>query len=353
MINRFTYTGLPARVIFGAGCRAEAAAELDHLGVGRALVLATPRQGALVRQAMEGLGSRAAGQFLGAVMHTPIAVTEQAMQVVRETKADSVVSVGGGSTIGLGKAIALRIGLPQLVMPSTYSGSEMTPVLGQTQDGIKTTQRTLDVLPETVIYDPELTLDLPAGVSVTSGINAIAHAAEALYARDGNPIITLMAEQGAHALAQALPDIVAAPRNPKAREQALYGAWLCGTTLAATASALHHKLCHVLGGAFDLPHAETHTVILPHALAYNAPAAPEAMARLAAALGVANAAQGLYDLAGRLGAPRALSQLGMPRDGIDRAAALAMANPYWNPRALEEGALRALIARAWAGVPPD
>ena len=199
--------------------------------------------------------------------------------------ADCAVAIGGGSTTGLGKAIALDSGLPILAIPTTYAGSEMTPIYGLTEGGVKKTGRDARVLPRTVIYDPELTLTLPLAMTVTSAMNAIAHAAEGLYAHDGNPIIALMAEEGIRACAAALPRLAADPRDLDARGDALYGAWLCGTVLGAVAMGLHHKLCHTLGGSFNLPHAEVHTVILPHALAYNAAQAPEAMARIARALG--------------------------------------------------------------------
>jgi alcohol dehydrogenase class IV len=297
------------------------------------------------------LGDRCAGVFSGAVMHTPVEVTTAALATLRELGADGVVAIGGGSTIGLGKALAVRTGVPQLAIPTTYAGSEMTPILGETSGGHKTTQNSLDILPEAVIYDVELTLGLPAALSGTSGINAIAHAVEALYAQDRNPIISALAEQGIAALAAALPVIATAPSNRDARGQALYGAWLCGTCLGAVGMSLHHKLCHVLGGSFDLPHAETHTVVLPHAVAYNAAAAPDAMTQLARALG-GSPATALYDLAGRVGAQRSLQALGMPASGLDRAADLAVANPYWNPRPIERAAIRALLERAFTGEPP-
>jgi alcohol dehydrogenase class IV len=348
----FVYTGLPIRVIFGSGTVARLGAEIDRLGCRRALVLSTPGREQAARALAATLGGRAAGVFAGAAMHTPVEVTARALAALEEAGADCTVALGGGSTVGLGKALALRTDLPQIAVATTYSGSEMTPVLGQTEGSRKTTQRTLKVLPEVVIYDVDLTLDLPVKVSVTSGINALAHAVEALYAEDRNPIASVMAEQGIAAIGRALPAIAADPRDRAARADALYGAWLCGTCLGQVGMALHHKLCHVLGGAFGLPHAETHTVVLSHALAYNQPAAPEAAGRVARALHVADGALALYDLAGDLGAPRALRDLGMPEDGIDRAADLAVENPYWNPRPLERGAIRALIARAWAGDPP-
>ena len=263
------------------------------------------------------------------------------------------MAVGGGSTTGLGKAIALRTDLPQIVLPTTYAGSEMTPILGETEDGVKTTQRTPKVLPEVVIYDVDLTLGLPAAIAATSGMNAMAHAVEALYAKDRNPVTSLMAEEGIRSLAQALPGIADDPQDRAARWDALYGAWLCGTCLGSVGMALHHKLCHVLGGTFDLPHAETHTIVLPHAVAYNASAAPEAMNRIARAIGAENAAQGLFELARRLGTKLALRDIGMPAKGIEQAAKAAMAAPYWNPRPLDEGALRDLLTRAWNGDPPQ
>jgi maleylacetate reductase len=279
-------------------------------------------------------------------------VTERAMQAVRDSGADCTVALGGGSTTGLGKAIALRTDLPQIVIPTTYAGSEATPILGETRDGLKTTQKSPKILPEVIVYDVDLTLTLPPGLSATSGMNAIAHAVEGLYTQDANPIVSLMAEEGIRALGLALPRIVRDPGDREARSDALYGAWLCGVVLGSVGMALHHKLCHTLGGTFDLPHAETHTVVLPHAAAYNAPAAPEAMARVARALGVKEATTGLYDLAKGLGAPIALKDIGMPEAGLDRAADLAVANPYWNPRPIERDGIRALLDDAFWGRRP-
>src|SRR3954468_2785206 len=352
-VERFTYQALPARVVFGSGTLAELATELDRLGIGRALVLTTPGQRDKGAAIAASVAPRAAGVLATATMHTPVDVTEAALARLREFGADGLVAIGGGSTIGLGKALALRTDLPQVVVPTTYAGSEMTPVLGETAHGVKTTRSDPRILPETVIYDVELTMSLPPALSATSGLNAIAHAVEALYARERNPITSIMAERGIGAFARALPAIVANPSNREARAGALEGAWLCGTCLGAVGMALHHKLCHALGGALALPHAETHAVILPHATAYNAPAAPEAMGSIARALGTTDAAGGLWDLAGRIGAPRALSDLGMAEDAIERVADLAVANPYWNPRPVEREAVRALLRRAWAGEPPE
>ena len=351
-MRSFHYDGQPARVIFGTGTSAQLPDEVARLGLQRALVLATPPQEAEANRVAALLGGAAAGVFAGAVMHTPVEVTERAMAVVAATQADGLVAIGGGSTTGLAKAIAFRTDLPQIILPTTYAGSEMTPILGETQDGAKTTRSSPRILPEVVIYDVDLTMTLPAGLSGTSGINAIAHAVEALYARDANPIIDLMALEAIGALHRALPRIAADPADREARSDALYGAWLCGMCLGAVGMSLHHKLCHTLGGTFNLPHAETHTAVLPHALAYNAPAIPAVIARLRGALGAEDPAGALFDLAGAVGAERALRGLGMPEDGIDIAVERAFANPYWNPRPLERDAVRVLIARAFAGERP-
>jgi maleylacetate reductase len=272
---------------------------------------------------------------------------------VLRAQADCLVSLGGGSTIGLGKALALRTDLPQVAIPTTYAGSEATPILGQTEHGRKTTIRTTKVLPESIIYDVDLTLGLPARLSVVSGLNAIAHAVEALYAKDANPVTSMLAERGIAAIAHALPRIVRDGRDVSARSDALFGAWASGNCLGTVGMSLHHKLCHVLGGSFDLPHAETHAVILPHAAAYNAAAAAGALERVARVLGADSAAGGLFDLASELGAPTALRNLGLDESKLDEAARIAVATPYWNPRPIDEAAIRLLLDDAFHGRRPQ
>lgn len=349
----FTYQAAPTRVVFGAGALAELGAEIERLGARRAIVLSTPEQAGSAQEVAALLGERAAGVFPHAVMHVPVETARAARAEAARLGADCAVAIGGGSTTGLGKAIALESSLPILAIPTTYAGSEMTPIWGLTEGGVKKTGRDARVRPATVIYDPELTLSLPYALTLTSALNAIAHAAEGLYAHDGNPVVALMAEEGIRASAAALAPLEADPRDLEARADALYGAWLCGSVLGSVAMGLHHKLCHTLGGSFNLPHAEVHTVILPHALAYNEPAAPEAMARIARALGATNAALGVFDLARRHGAPTSLAAIGMPANGLERAAELAASTPYPNPRPLERGALRALLQRAFDGEPPS
>ena len=348
----FRYEPLPSRVVFGTGTIDLLGEEAARLGGQKILVLSTPQQTELGHSICARLGSKAAGIFSNAAMHTPVDVTDAAIALVTSKSIDCVIAAGGGSTTGLGKAIALRTGLPVIAVPTTYAGSEVTPILGETRHGTKTTLRDMRVLPKVVIYDVDLTLDLPVPLSIASGVNAIAHAVEALYAEDRNPIISLMAEEGARTLMAALPRIAKAPRDEKGRADALCGAWLCGVCLGQTTMGLHHKLCHTLGGAFNLPHAEMHTVMLPHTLAYNAPFAPEAVGRLARAFGGTNPATMIYDLVRSLNGPFSLNDLWMPRTGIDPAIEMALAKPYPNPRPLEKSAIADLLHRAWAGERP-
>ncbi|MER5387672.1 maleylacetate reductase and hydroxyquinol 1,2-dioxygenase domain-containing protein [Saccharopolyspora sp. NPDC002686] len=352
-MRTFVYAMNPARVVFGAGTRGQVRDEVQRLGCSRVLLLGSPPLAEAVDEIAGQLGELAVARFDGAAMHTPVEVTEQALAVVREHAVDCVVAVGGGSTTGLSKAIAVRTDIPQVVLPSTYAGSEVTPVLGETADGRKTTRSSPAVLPETVVYDVELTLGLPVAMSVTSGINAMAHAVEALYSEQANPVVDGMALDAIGRMARALPRIAADPRDLDGRADALHAAWLAGTCLGAVGMGLHHKLCHTLGGTFDLPHAETHTVVLPHAMAYNAPAAPEAMQRIAEALGVADAPAGVHDLIASLGGPTSLRELGMPESGIAEAADLAVAKPYPNPRELVRDDIEVLLTGAWRGDRPS
>jgi len=348
----FVYDQLACRVVFGAGTFDKLATEVDRLGLSKLLVLSTPGQVKLAEEVARRLGARAAGLYPHARMHVPIETAQAARAEARRLGADGAVAIGGGSTIGLGKAIALESGLPIVAIPTTYAGSEMTPIYGLTEGGAKKTGRDAKVLPRTVIYDPLLTLGLPAKISGPSGMNAIAHCVEALYAENANPVTSLMAEEGIRALAHSLPRIAADLGDLDARGDALYGAWLAGISLGAVGMALHHKLCHTLGGSFNLPHAETHTIVLPHAAAYNSEAAPEAMQRIARALGGKEAAAGLYDLAAALGAPLALKEIGLQEQDLDHAAEIATRNPYYNPRPVSRDGIRRLLEDAFHGRRP-
>jgi alcohol dehydrogenase class IV len=348
-LNSFVYTGLPSRVLFGAGSVKQLGAELDRLGAKRALLLCTPGRAESVQAIAAGLPI--AGVFDRVVMHTPLALANEARKTAADLKADCCIAIGGGSTIGFGKAVALTSSLPVVAVPTTYSGSEMTTIWGISEGETKKTGRDPKVLPKLVVYDPELTLDLPASVSAASGMNAIAHCVEALYAHDGNPIVSLMAEEGIRALSAALPKILMDGKDVEARSEALYGSWLAGSTISTTSVALHHKLCHVLGG-FGLPHAETHSIVLPHAMHYNRDAAPEAMIRVARAIETVDAPRGVYELEMRLDLPMKLADIGMKQGDLERAARIAADAPYPNPRKVEYAPVLELLQHAYEGRRP-
>lgn len=348
----FVYRANTARVVFGAGSLRHVEREVDDLGASRAIVLCSPSQRDIAAAVAEGLGTRSVGVFDRAAQHVPIELARVARAVAVDRAADAAVAIGGGSAIGLGKAIALESAIPIVAVPTTYAGSEMTPIYGLTEAGQKRTGRDPRVLPRTVLYDPELTLSLPVDVSIASAFNAIAHAAEGLYARDANPITSLMAEEAIRSLATAMPSLAADPGDIETRSRLLYGAWLAGTVLGAVGMGLHHRICHVLGGRLDLPHAETHTVVLPHALAYNAPAAPDAIARIGHAIGAGDAPAALHELARRTGAPVALRDLGMTAADIDPVVEDIVAGSGSNPRPIEPDGIRTLLHRAFDGRPP-
>lgn len=350
--DTFTARSAAVRVRFGAGVRRAVAEEIDALGASRALILTTPHQADTADEFAGYCGARAAGRFTRAAMHTPVEISEEATAYAREIGADVLVAVGGGSTTGLGKAIALRTDLPQIVVPTTYAGSEATGILGQTENGVKTTLTSPAVQPEVILYDPELVATLPVPLTVTSALNAMAHAAEGLYARDRSPLSSLMAVEGLRAFRDSLPKVMATPADLPARAETLYGAWLCGTVLGQVGMALHHKLCHTLGGSFDLPHAETHAVVLPHAIAFNAVAVPDLLSPVSDLFGGGDPGLGLWRFAKEAGAPTALRDLGLDEADLDRAADLAVANPYWNPRPVTRDGIRQLLQAAWAGDPP-
>jgi maleylacetate reductase len=353
MSRKFAYDALPGRIVFGLGvARRDLAAEVDRVGGRRVLVVASTRDQPLVDELTAPLGDRVAGRFTGVRQHVPIEVAEAARGMATDLAADCVVCVGGGSAIGTAKAIALDRPVPIVAVPTTYAGSEMTPVWGLTEGGRKTTGRNLSVLPATVLYDPELTVSLPAAIAAPSGVNALAHCVEAMWVPATSPIAALMAEEGIRALAGSLPAVVADGSDLDARSGALYGAYLAGAAFATTGSGLHHRICHVLGGAFDLPHAETHTIVLPYVVAFNAPAAPEVMRRIAAALGKETAAAGLWELTGQLRTPRALREIGLREADLGQAVKLLLEKDFSdNVRPVTEADLAGIVRAAYEGAP--
>jgi maleylacetate reductase len=355
MIGPFVHDALAGRVVFGAGrSRSALAAELERLGAERALVICSRRDAGLATALCAPFAGAVAGRFVGVRAHVPVELAERARTQARQLDADCLLSIGGGSATGMAKAVALEWAAPIVAVPTTYAGSEMTPVWGITRERRKTTGRALEVLPRAVVYDPELTLSLPPALTGTSAINAIAHCVEALYAPGANPTSTLLALAGARALAWGAPRAVREPADLDARSQTLYGAHLAGAVLAAAGSSLHHRICHVLGGAYDLPHAETHAVVLPHVVAFLAPALPAEMTALAQALGAnADAPAALYDLARDVGAPAGLAEIGLRPEQLDEAVALVADQlPSEGPRPLDRDAVQAIMNGAFAGRRP-
>lgn len=324
------------------------AAELEHLGAERVMVIAAPAEGRLAARVTARVPVAVVHDTVR--MHVPVELAEQARVVAEESEVDSIVCVGGGSTTGLAKAVALTTGLPIVAVPTTYAGSEATRVWGLTQAAVKTTGVDSRVLPRAIVYDASLTVSLPVDLSVASGLNAMAHCIDSMWAPSSDPIDRALAEEGIRALAAGLPAVVAAPGDLQGRERTLYGAYLAAVAFSSAGSGLHHKICHVLGGRYDLPHAFTHAVVLPYVLALNAPEAPEAEERIARAFGSATAVQGLQELRARVGAPRALRDVGLREEQLgDAAQAVLAVVPPSNPVHVTIGHLERLLRGAWEG----
>ena len=352
-MDDFIFEAFPARIVFGAGKIAEVPAELDRLDASSALLITTLSQSFVADEIERSLGTRCAARIDGAVMHVPRENADAAIALGEEKNCDSVISIGGGSAVGLAKAIALSKGLPIVAVPSTFAGSEMTDIWGISEGDGKITGRDAVVVPKTVIYDIGLTRGYPARLAGPSGINAMAHSVEALYAQNCNPVLSMYAEEGIRILADGLPSICGDNPDDDARSNTLKGAFLCGLALAKATMGIHHKLFHVIGGAFGMPHAETHAVILPHATFYDRDAAPDAMYAICRALGSDTAAGGLFDLVERIGAPTSLQDLAFEEKNLDRAADIATESPYYNPHPVDRDSVRKLLEDAFQGRRPE
>lgn len=352
MIPAFVCDTLPARVVFGPGSIDEVADETAALGLERVLVVASPANAEVGARVAAALGARCAGSFGEVAQHVPEQLADAACGAARDAAADGLVTIGGGSATGLGKAVALTLGVPIVAVPTTYAGSEMTPIYGITGER-KRTGRDRRVQPRTVVYDPELTLGLPPAATATTGMNALAHAIEALYAPGANPVSSLLADEASKVLIRALPAAVASPHDLDARTEALYGAFLAGAALAGAGTALHHKLCHVLGGSFRLAHGDVNAVVLPHVVAYNQPAVGNGLSSVGAALGTDDVADGLYRLARRIGAPADLGSLGLPATALDAVAdQIVEVVGDANPREVDVSSLAELLKDAYLGHAP-
>jgi maleylacetate reductase len=346
----WTHDLLAGRVVFGPGSVEQVADECTRLGGRRVIVIASPSARRAGERIIADLGPAAAGLLREVRQHVPADLVERTVTAVDAARGDLVVSVGGGSAIGLGKAVALKLDVPVVAVPTTYAGSEMTPIYGITDQGEKRTGRDERVLPRCVVYDPVLTVALPASVTAASGMNAMAHCVEALWVPAGDPITAVFAVEGIRLLGRGLPEAVTKPEDLVARSDCLLGACLAGRALGAVGTGLHHKICHVLGGRFDLPHAEVHAVVLPHVTFFNASAVPTVVAAIERVLpGQGTAAARLQVLGRRLGCPASLAELGMPKDGVDEAADLVGRAMPANPRAIGIDGVHDILEAAWEG----
>ena len=342
------------RVLFGVGGLARVASEARTLG-GRIMIISGRHEAEAATAVTAQLGDDLAFQIRDVVQHVPFEVAVGAIEAARAARADVVVSIGGGSATGLAKAVARDTGIPILAVATTYAGSEMTPIWGQTDQGQKTTGRDPRVLPRIVVYDPVLTISMPPELTAASGMNALAHAVESLYAPDGTPQSSDVAEEAIRTLAHGLPRAVRQPDDPQARSETLRGAWLAGWALGSTTMGLHHKLAHVLGGAYQLPHAGTHSALLPQVAAFNAPAAPGPFSRAARALGSSGpeaVGPALFELASQLRAPTSLADLGLEADAIEAVALIVSGSPVSNPRGFTKEDVYYLVQQAYLGNKP-
>jgi maleylacetate reductase len=349
---RFEHETRSQRIRFGSGLASVAVAEeIRRLRADRVMLIATPAEGEIADRVAAGLPVALRHNEVAA--HVPVDLAQRARQAASEYDVDVLVPVGGGSTTGLAKAVALTSGLPIVAVPTTYAGSEATAVWGLTEGSSKTTGVDPRVLPTTVVYDAELTMSLPVPMSVASGLNALAHCIDSMWAPSADPIDRVLAGEGTRALAEGLPQVVARPTDLVGRELVLYAAYLSAVAFSSAGAGLHHKICHVLGGAYDLPHAETHAVVLRYVLALNAPSAPEAERWIAAAFGSATALEGLEALRRAVNAPRALRDLGLAEDDLPAAAEMVLAVvPPSNPAPVDRDRLERLLAAAWNGDDP-
>lgn len=348
----FTYDAIPGRVVFGVGSRRQLADEARAIGAERILLVASGYEDELAADVSGILGDLVVGRFSDVVQHVPVSKAVAAIAMTRDLAVDTVVTIGGGSATGFGKAIALDVDVRQIALPTTYAGSEMTTIYGLTDGDHKQTGKSERVKPDVVVYDPELTLTLPPSIAGPSGMNAMAHCVEALYGPGANPIISVVALEGIAALQRSLPTVCSDPGDLDARSDVLYGAYLAGVALATGGTALHHKTCHVLGGMFNLNHGDMNAVVLAHALAYNAPAIPELMHRIGDALGTDDAAGALFDLSVAIGAPTSLEAIGMPADGIAEAARRVVIDAAANVRLPELDGITAMLEAAFGGSRP-
>jgi len=351
-VGSFVHEFAPQRVVFGRGRVAELGDEVERLGVRRVLLISQNSTMTAAAAARRQLGERVVAHIEDARPHAPAGDVARAREVAVNAGADCILAIGGGTATGLAKGTILKVAASLIVVPTTYAGSEVTSIYGVTERGRKKTGRDPRVVPRVVVYDPELTTGLTPQVTGASGMNAIAHCVEALYSKDPGPLVSLMATEAIRSLARSLPRCAVSPRDDEARSVALYGAYLAGMVLSSAGMAIHHRICHVLGGTYDLPHAQVNAIVLPHAVAFNATAATEAVGRVAQALDQEQAAVALFDLARSMGVSMALAELGLDASALAEVAAIVVESDFYNPRPASRSDVESILEAAYEGRRP-
>jgi maleylacetate reductase len=360
------------RVLFGRGAASEVGREAGALGE-RVLFVCTPSLKASPHadRIRAVLGNLLVAEFTEVAPHVPRETVEAARALAMRERADVVVAMGGGSAIGVGKGVVLGnlgtphpdlIGLPPadsrstryenayspkggreialIAIPTTYAGSELTPTVGITDlaEKRKFVQRNPVVLPKLAVYDVELTLDLSAELTASTALNALAHSVEAGYARNVNPLVPPVAEEGIRRILRSLPACIADGHDVEAREELLRGAYLGGFSIANATMALHHGLCHVLGGHTGIAHGVVNAIMLPHVMRFNAEFAPDALTPVVAAALVAS-----------LPLPQRLRDAGVAAEVLPLIVqeAAASATVTANPKPVSEADIIAILDSAW------
>lgn len=351
-MHPFRHDVLPTRIDFGEGARHRVAGLLSAFGARRPLVVDGLPGVTASEEVTAALGGLVAGTVTGLTQYITPELVTRATEAYRAGGADSVVSVGGGSAIGVAKVLAVHHDAPLVAVPSTYSGSEATPIYSVVVDSAKQTRSDARACPRGIAYDPALTATLPARLAASSAFNALAHCIEGLYSPRADPFSRLYALEGARLVGEHLPLLSVEETAPQARAALLWASYLGGATIATAGIALHHKICHVLGASLDLPHADLNAVVLPYALAYNAPAVPEALVDLRRTWATEDPVGHVRALARSAHAPTGLAELGMRSTDVVAAAAAVVAATQANPRPVTEQGMQALLTAALHGDPP-
>jgi len=381
-MQEFRYTGFAQEIIFGAGTLAQLGQAIDRFGWRRVMLCSaqSQRRNGHITSVEQALGERLAVVYEHVQPHVQDFQVEEALALARERQVDAILGLGGGSPIGMAKTVSFALEkrgekqasspiaqpfVPVIAIPTTYAGSELTPVYGITEhvDGQarKVTVSDVRIVPKLIIYDPLLTLDLPPELTASTGINALAHCIEALYSITRNPPSTAVALSGVRAITSSLPRCYESGDDLEARTEMLNGALLAGMALAHVSMALHHGLCHVLGGSAGVPHGIANSIILPHAMRFNLDATATLLAPAAEAMGIATtgrsaeeavqeAIQAIYTLIGDMHLPQRLRDVGVPESDLPHLAQLALSNRSVqnNPRPVSNAVqLEAILRAAW------